>query len=79
MGVISVRLNKEDEKVIEYLTAYLEADKSTIIKRSLMGLYEDIIDREAVEYFEAQEAKGNISFLTAAELDATYTASTKKM
>ena len=42
----------------EYLSAYHEADKSTIIKRSLMELYEDIIDREAVEYFEAQEAMG---------------------
>jgi len=39
-----------------------------------LELYEDIIDRRAVEYFEAQEAKGNVSFLTAADLDASYTA-----
>ena len=67
---------KEDEKMIEYPSAYPEADKSTIIKRSLMELYEDIIDREVVEYFEAQEAKGNVSFLTAADLNASHDSST---
>ena len=60
----------------EYHSPYPAADKSTITKPSLMELYEDIIDRKAIEYFEAQEANGNVSFLTAAELDITYTAPT---
>ncbi len=57
----------------EYLSAYPEADKSTITKRSLVELYEDIIDREAIDSFEKAEAAGDVFFLPAAELEATHT------
>jgi len=65
MGVISVRLNKEETSMLKQLTEYFHADRSTLIKRSLMELYENMQDMEAIETFEKKEKKGKVSFLTA--------------
>lgn len=45
MGVVSVRLNKKEEKMLRYLSKYCHADRSTLIKRSLFELYENMLDR----------------------------------
>jgi len=55
MAVISVRLNTEEEKIMEYLSEYYEEDKSTLIKHSLNEMYEDIVDKEAIEKFEKRK------------------------
>ena len=63
MGVTSIRLNKNEEKILNYLKQHLNCDTSTLLKKSLMELYEDTRDREAVENFEKQEKNGNIEFI----------------
>lgn len=68
MGVISVRLNKEEEKVLKKLAEYFHADKSTLIKKSLFELYESILDMEAIEQFEEKERKGKVAFTTAEDI-----------
>ena len=55
MAVISVRLNSEEEKILEFLSTYYEEEKSTIIKHSLKDLFEDIQDRERIDEFEKSE------------------------
>ena len=35
MSVVSIRLTEEEEKILSFLTDYLEKDKSTVIKSSL--------------------------------------------
>ena len=40
MGVISIRLNNDEEKVLKKLSDYFHEDKSTLIKKSLVELYE---------------------------------------
>lgn len=70
MAVISVRLNEEEEKIVNYLSEYYERDRSSLIKQSLIELYEDIIDKEVITDFEESESTaGNApKFYTAEEV-----------
>jgi len=68
MGVISVRLNKEEEKMIKKLTEHFHEDKSTLIKKSLLELYENVIDFETIKTFEEKEKKGKVSFSSAEDI-----------
>lgn len=62
MSVVSIRLTEEEEKILSFLTDYLEKDKSTVIKSSLNDMYEDILDREEIKKYENLEKKGKIKF-----------------
>ena len=62
MSVVSIRLTEEEEKILSFLTDYLEKDKSTVIKSSLNDMYEDIIDREEIKEYETLEKKGKTKF-----------------
>ena len=68
MGVISVRLNEEEEKMLKRLMDYYGVDKSTLIKRSLYELYENIVDLDFIEEFEKREKEGKTSFVTADDI-----------
>jgi predicted DNA-binding protein len=68
MGVISVRLNEEEEKMLKRLMDYYGVDKSTLIKRSLYELYENILDLDFIEEFEKREKEGKTSFVTAEDI-----------
>ena len=43
MAVVSVKINQEEEK------------KSSIIKRSLTEMYEDIVDKNIIDKFEKEK------------------------
>lgn len=58
MAVISVRLNKEEERVLNYLSDYFHEDKSTLFKKSMYDLYEDIQDIKFIEGY-VEKAKHN--------------------
>ncbi|MCL2381266.1 MAG: DUF6290 family protein [Treponema sp.] len=68
MAVISLRLNEKEESMIEFLSNYYEQDRSALIKYSLKELYEDIIDKEAINEFEAKEKKGEVRFIDSSEI-----------
>ena len=68
MGVISVRLNKEEEKILKKLSGYFDIDKSTLIKKSIYELFENVIDLETIKKFEEKEGKGKVSFSTAEDI-----------
>jgi len=55
MAVMSVRMNREEEKMINYLSEYFEEEKSSIIKRSLIEMYENIADRKVIDTFEKEK------------------------
>lgn len=63
MGVTSVRLNKKEERVLEFLKEYFGCDASTLLKKSLWDLYEEVKDREIVEDFEKRERDSKTGFL----------------
>jgi predicted DNA-binding protein len=68
MGVISVRFNREEEKLLRRLSEHFHADKSTLIKKSLFELYENMVDMEVIEKYEERERKGKVSFTTAQDI-----------
>ena len=65
MGVISIRLNKDEEKILKKLSEHFHEDKSALVKKSLFELYENVMDLNDIKKFEAKERKGRASFFTA--------------
>ena len=63
MAVISLRLNQNEEKMINFLSNYYEKDKSSLIKHSLQELYEDIIDKQIIAEHETKEKNGDVKFV----------------
>jgi len=68
MAVVSVRLNDEEEKILEYLAEYFHEDKSTLIKKSMYELYEDIQDIRFIENYISKAEKSDKKFITGDEL-----------
>ena len=68
MGVVSVRFNKDEEKILKKLINHFHQDKSTLIKKSLFEMYENILDLNEIKKFELKEKKGKVSFTTAEEI-----------
>ena len=68
MAIISLRLNQNEEKMIDFLADYYEQDKSSLIKYSLNELYEDILDRQSIHEYEAKEKSGKIRFVASNEI-----------
>jgi len=68
MGVISIRLNKDEEKILRKLSEHFHEDKSALVKKSLIELYENVTDLDEIKKFEAKEKKGKTSFFTAEDV-----------
>ncbi|MBN2544990.1 MAG: hypothetical protein JXB50_04270 [Spirochaetes bacterium] len=64
MAVTSVRFNKNEEKILNYLKNHFHCDASTLVKKSLYELYEDLKDKEIIEKFEDEENNKKIHFNT---------------
>jgi hypothetical protein len=63
MAIISLRLNRNEENMVNFLTNYYEQDKSSLIKYSLKELYEDIIDKQIITEYETRERNGEINLV----------------
>ena len=63
MAVTSVRFNAKEEKIVKILKKHYNCDASTLIKKSLWELYEDIKDK-IIEAFEKCEMGGKTKFVT---------------
>jgi hypothetical protein len=61
-------LNKDEEKILKKLSDHFHEDKSALVKKSLLELYENILDLDVIEKFEARERKGKTSFSTAEDI-----------
>ena len=68
MAVISLRLNKSEEDMVNFLSDYYEQDKSSLIKYSLKELYEDIADKQIINQFEAKEKNSKVKFIDSNEI-----------
>ena len=68
MGVISVRFNKDEEKILKKLSDHFHEDKSTLIKKSLFELYENVLDLNEIKKFEVKKKKGKVSFSSAEDI-----------
>jgi predicted DNA-binding protein len=68
MAVVSVRLNKEEEKVLDYLSDYFHEDKSTLFKKSMYDLYEDIQDIKFIDKYLRKSKKNKPEFISGDDL-----------
>ena len=68
MAVISLRLNKKEENIVNFLSDYYEQDRSSLIKHSLKELYEDVIDKQVISEFEEKQKKGEVQFIDANQI-----------
>jgi hypothetical protein len=68
MAVTSVRFNSQEEKLLRLLKKHYNCDASTLIKKSLWELYEDIRDREIIEDFEKKETASQTGFIQITEI-----------
>ena len=63
MAVTSVRLNQKEEKLLKFLKKHYNCDASSLLKRSLYELYEDLKDKEIIENFEKKEKSNKSQFI----------------
>jgi hypothetical protein len=68
MGVISIRLNRDEEKILKKLSGHFHEDKSALVKKSLHELYENILDLDEIKKFETGERKGKTTFYTSEDI-----------
>ncbi len=68
MAVVSVRLNKDEEKILDYLVNELHEEKSTIFKKSLFDKYEDIQDIKFIDQYIKDSKNKKRKEYTAEEL-----------
>ncbi|MDP1993816.1 MAG: DUF6290 family protein, partial [Ignavibacteria bacterium] len=61
MGVISIRFNSDEEKILKKLSDYFHEDKSALIKKSLVELYENVLDLNTITRYEEREKKKKVS------------------
>ena len=65
MGIVTLRLNSKEEKILKILQSHLGEDKSRIIKHAMLEKYEEIQDLEVIENFEKNEKKRKVKFQSA--------------
>ena len=68
MGVISIRFNSDEEKMLKKLSDHFHEEKSALIKKSLVELYENVLDLNTITKFEEKEKKKKVSFSTADDI-----------
>lgn len=68
MGIVSVRLTSEEEKILKELTNYYQEDKSKLLKKMIVEMYEDLIDKNEIAKFETKEKSKKVKFHTANEM-----------
>ncbi len=71
MGIITLRLNEKEEKMLTHLQNYFDEDKSKILKEAMLEKFEDLHDREVIEIYEKKVKAGKVQFESADELIKT--------
>ena len=57
MGVISIRFNNDEEKILKKLSDYYHEDKSALIKKSLLELYENVLDLHTIKNMKEKKRR----------------------
>ena len=68
MAVVSVRLNKDEEQILDYLTEYFHEEKSTLFKKSLYEMYEDNQDIKFIENYTEESNIKESEFVSGDDL-----------
>jgi len=68
MAVVSIRLNTEEARIIDFLSKEYDEDKSTLIKKTIIEIYEDYIDKNYIDNFEKKEKESKTTYLSAEDI-----------
>jgi hypothetical protein len=68
MAVTSVRFNIKEEEILKLLKKHYNCDSSTLLKKSLWDLYEEINDKKIIEDFEKNEKELKTKFIKIEDL-----------
>ncbi len=68
MGIITLRLNEDEEKMLERLQEAYDLDKSKIIKEAMLERFEELRDRDIIEGYESKLHSGKVEFESADSL-----------
>lgn len=68
MGVISVRFNQQEERILKDLASYYDEDRSKLLKKSMMEMYETMVDRKMIDKYETKERNKKVRFHSAEEI-----------
>ena len=62
MGIMTLRLNEKEEKMLSHLQAYFDEDKAKILKGAMHEKFEDLRDREVIEEYESKLKTKKVQF-----------------
>lgn len=68
MALVTLRLNEQEEKILDLLVRHSGQDKSKVLKDALWDMFEDLRDRELIEDYESRSRAGKVEFATADDL-----------
>ena len=68
MAVVSIRLNTEEARIIDFLSKEYDEDKSTLIKKTIIEIYEDYIDKNYIDNFDKKEKESKTTYLSAEDI-----------
>mgnify|MGYP001065614919 CR=1 FL=1 len=68
MAVVSVRLNESEEDVLNFLTEYFHEEKSSLLKKSMFELYEDVQDIKFVDNYLDKKGFDKKNFVSGEDL-----------
>ena len=68
MAVVSVRLNEKEEEILNYLTEYFHEEKSSLLKKSMFELYEDIQDIKFMDNYLEKKGFDKKNFISGDDL-----------
>lgn len=68
MGVISVRFNQQEERILKDLASYYDEDRSKLLKKSMMEMYETMVDRKMIDKYETKERNKKVRFHSVEEI-----------
>ena len=68
MGIVTLRLNEEENKILGILQKHLDEDKSKILKDAMLEKFEDLRDRDVIENYEKKSKAKKVKFESADSL-----------
>ena len=75
---MSGRFNADEEKILKKLTDYYREDKSKLLKKLMVEMYKDLIDKNEIVKFESRGKSKKVKFHSADEMLAQFNSVVKK-
>ncbi len=68
MGITTIRLNDDEQKILNTLAEYYSLPQSTLLKKAMLELYECFLDKKDIDMIERDRENGNDKWFTYEEI-----------